>query len=1105
MYKKILLLMLGILLAAGAAFAQGGRTVTGTITIADDGSPAIGASVVVKGTTIGAVTDLDGKFVLPGVPANATSLMISSIGFVTVEVPVQNVVNVALQTDQETLDEAVVTIAYGAAKKSTLTGAISQVSSEKIEQRTVSSVASALEGAVTGIQVAGTYGAPGTDPSIRIRGIGTVNGSSSPLYVIDGVPFGGNISDLNPADIESMTVLKDAASAALYGNRASNGVILITTKNAKAGRLNVTLDVKQGVYQRAIKEYALATPDQFMEIEFMNLKNYAISQGLTEQQAIDYTKEYLVEDILYLNIYNKADNALFTDAGKLVSDAQIRPGYVGDLDWFDQTIRNGYRQEYNLSASTANDRADAYFSVGYLDENGYMRNSGFKRFSARAAVNAKPTSYLKVGLNLSGTHQSFLNTSGVGSSGSAYINPFMYCRNIAPIYPVHLHDVNTGEYILDENGNKQYDPGYYTLADGTTVATRNQFTDRHVIWENELDYDRSVRNTMDGIAYADLYFLKDFTFTVKGNMNVRNNDNFTYNNAIIGDGKGSEGRAKKVVYRYKNYTVQEQLRWNHQYGDHTVSALVGHENFWYNYDYVYNYKTTQVLAGKGNLSNFTDMTDIDGYQVDYRTESYLGRVRYNYKDRYNVEASFRRDGSSRFAQKVRWGNFWSIGANWMISNEPFMQDVTWVNSLKLRADFGEVGNDAGAGYYGYMFLYTSNQNANRGAYYIAQLANLDLKWETGQSWGVGLESRLFNRLNFNVEYFDKRNKDLLFDVYNPLSAGATTSSYAESVVTKNIGVISNRGVELEMDVDIVRTRDWRVNFAANATWLRNKVVTLPEENREDGIISGTHKIMEGKDRYAYYLYQFAGVDQMTGLSLYNFNTKDYYITDNNKADGKVLYGSAVDEKGVANTLMSAANYTIINNKPYVWKTTYAMRDYNGKSSLPKVYGSFSLNTSWKSLSLSALFTYSLGGYTYDSVYAGLMSVGSTPYSMHSDLMNAWNGVPAGMTETSADRINPNGIPLVDYGTTSDNNAGTCDRWLTKSDYLVLKNIALSYQLPKKWAKAMEMQGVTISATCENLFTLTARQGMNPQQGFGGGQDNYLVPARVFSAAVSFRF
>ena len=1098
--RKVALFLTCLLAMASVAFAQV-STVKGTITFAEDDSPVIGASVFAQGTQVGTVTDVNGKFTLSGIPSSATKLVVSCIGMETQVIDIAPVVNVVMFADAEALEEAVVTIAYGAAKKSSLTGAISSVSSDAIAARPASSVAQALEGTVTGVSVAGTYGAPGTDPSIRIRGIGTVNGSSSPLYVIDGVPFGGNISDLNPADIESLTVLKDAASAALYGNRASNGVILITTKQAQAGRVSVTLDVKQGFYERGIKEYDLANADEFMEIEWMNLKNYRRSMGDDAATAAAYAGANLIDDMLYLNIYNKPNDGLFTADGKLVNGAQILKGYQEDLNWFDQTIRKGYRQEYNVSASTANEKSDAYFSLGYLDENGYLRNSDFNRMTGRASVNIKPASYMKIGLNLSGTHQSALNSSGVGDGSDSYVNPFMYCRNISPIYPVHLHDIFTGEYILDANGDKQYDSGSYKDANGVIQTTRNQYADRHVIWENQLDYDETIRNTMDGIAYVDFYFLKDFTFTVKGDLNVRNSDNHTYNSAVIGDGKGNGGRAKKVVYRYKNYTVQEQLRWTHQFGDHGLTALLGHENYYYNYDYAYNYKTSQVFPGKGNLTNFTSMTDIDGYEVDYRTESYLGRVRYNYQDKYNVEASFRRDGSSRFYKENRWGNFWSVGANWMISKEPFMQNVTWVNSLKLRADYGEVGNDAGAGYYGYMALYTSNQNANKGAYYLAQNANYDLKWETGQSWGVGIESRLFNRLNLNVEYFDKRNKDLLFDVYQPLSAGATSSGSAESVVTKNIGVIANRGVEFEADVDIFRNRDWNVNFGVNGTFLRNKIITLPDENKKDGIIDGTKKIMEGKDRYAFYLYQFAGVDQMTGRSLYNFNDEDYYIADES---GKVLFGSATDEDGNENTLMDAANYVVINGTPYALKTTYAKRDFCG-SALPDLYGSFNLNVGYKNLSLSALMTYSLGGYTYDSVYSSLMSVTGTPSSVHRDNLNAWNGVPSGMTETSANRINPNGIPEVNYNNSTDNNAGTCDRWLTDASYLIFKNVSLSYKLPKAWAQAIEMQGITVSATCENLFSLTARQGMNPQQSFSGGQSNYLVPARVFSAAVSFRF
>ena len=389
--RKVALFLTCLLAMASVAFAQV-STVKGQITFAEDESPVIGASVFAQGTQVGTVSDVDGKFTLTGIPSSATKLVVSCIGMETQVIDIAPYVNIVMFADAEALEEAVVTIAYGAAKRSSLTGAISSVSSEKIESRPTSSVVSALEGTVSGVQINSTYGSPGSDPSIRIRGIGTVNGSSSPLYVIDGVPFGGNISDLNPADIESISVLKDAASAALYGNRASNGVILITTKQAKAGRLSVTFDAKQGFYERGIKEYDLLDPYEFMEAEWMNLKNSRIYAGDSAADAAAYAGSHVISDIVGLNIFNKADDALFTADGKLVNDAKILNGYLDDLDWYDQTIRKGHRQEYNVSASSASEKADGYFSLGYLDENGYVSNSSFERLTGRASVNARPAS-----------------------------------------------------------------------------------------------------------------------------------------------------------------------------------------------------------------------------------------------------------------------------------------------------------------------------------------------------------------------------------------------------------------------------------------------------------------------------------------------------------------------------------------------------------------------------------------------------------------------------------------------------------------------------------------------------------------------------------------
>ena len=1111
--KRLILFLTSILVLASTAFAQ--TTVRGSVKD-DTGEPLAGVSILVKGTSVGTVTDVDGTFNLRGVPANAQTLVISFIGMETLEVPVQPNVNVVMYPDSEALEEAVVTIAYGAAKKSTLTGAISSVSAEKIANRPTSSVTSALEGMVTGVQVNSTYGNPGSSPSIMIRGNGTVNGSYSPLYVIDGVPFGGNIADLNPADIESMTVLKDAASAALYGNRASNGVILISTKKGSEGRFSVTASATAGVYERGIPEYDLADAREFMDISWRALKNdRQYYYGDDAAAAATYANEKLIEERLFLNIFDKPATSLFQD-GKLVSNANILKGYQDDINWFDQAINPGMRQEYNVSASGATNKSDYYMSVGYLDENGYLKTSTFDRLSGRAAVNIRPVTYMKLGFNVNVTHQNFNNTS---TGSSSYVNPFMYCRNIAPIYPVHLHDINTGEYILDDNGNKQYDGGSYVDANGQMVITRNQYADRHVIWENELNQDKSVRNTMNAIATAEFYFLKDFTFTITGNLGIRNDIEQTYNSAVIGDGKGNNGRGSRNEYNYKNYTFQQQLRWSHQFGTQSVNVLLGHENYSNYYDYLYGYKTNEVFPGVNHLRNFTDITSLYNYGNNYRTESYLSRIRYNYMDKYNVEASFRRDGSSRFSTKARWGNFWSIGANWMVSKEDFMKAVPWVNSLKLRADFGEVGNDSGSGYYGYQALYSSGQNANKGAYWISQLANDELKWETGQSWGVGVESRLFNRLNFNIEYFDRRNKDLLFSVILPVTAGATSTGASNPSITQNIGTMSNRGLEIEADVDLLRTRDWRINLFGNATFLKNRILSLPEQNRKEGIIDGTKRFVEGGDRYAFWLYQFAGVDQMTGLSLYEFDDERFYITNDGTANGTILFGTKedVDEDGVttAHALMDPKNYTVINGKPYVWNPgSYGKKDWSGTAT-PTVYGSFGMNLGWKGLSLSTLFTYSLGSKVYDGIYAGKMGVGTNPSSAHEDNLKSWTGIPAGMTEDSPNRIDPNGIPMLYTFSTYkmngndvsiSNNAGTSNRWLVSGNYLVVKNITLSYELPKRLLTPLQVQGLTLSLSCENLYTAAARKGLNPQYSFSGTtSSNDFVTARTVIGGITVRF
>lgn len=1081
--RKFLLLTSFIVGLLSSMSAQTTR-VTGVVLSEEDNEPVIGASVLVKGTSIGTTTNINGEFSLTNVPSSATTLQITYIGLQLKEVAIAPNLRILMKPDAQLLDEVVVVVAYGTAKKTSLTGAISSVNAETIEKRPVSSVTSVLEGAAPGIQVNNTFGEPGSDPTIRIRGFGTVNGSNSPLVVLNGVPFGGNISDLNPNDIESLTVLKDGTSAALYGNRAANGVILITTKKGKSDRTTIRANVKQGIYNRGLPEYEKVDPYEFMEAMWMGYRNSLVSGSnyTMEAAGLEATKE-LIPTYLKLNIFNKPNDQLFDANGKLVPGTQILSGYRDDLDWFKAIERTGYRQEYNISGDGAGDKGSYYLSLGYLDEKGYITHSDFSRLSGRADVTLTPKKWFKLGLMLSGSHQIKNNSNGTSSSSSAYNNPFNVPRTMAPIYPVHLHDPETGEYVL-KDGQKVYDAG---------ESLRNQSPSRNVVWERELDTDKTTRNTLGGQAFTDITFLNDFTFTLRGDLSLRQTERQKYDNATIGDGSGNKARITRTIYFYTDYTFQQQLAWRKRFNNvHTVDALLAHENYSYNSRYLDGGKSTETFAGKNYLNNFNVMTKLDGYETDYRTESYLGRVRYNYDEKYFAEASFRRDGSSRFAPGNQWGNFWSVGGNWLISEEDFMKPhANIINTLKLRASYGEVANDAGVGYYGWMALYYLDQNANKGAAYINQNEARSIKWETTASFSMALEGRLFRKLNFTLEYFDKRSKDLLFDVQLPLSAGATSTSSAQATVSKNLGTVSNRGFEFSVDYDFIRSRDFTWNLGVNGTVFKNKIISLPEQNRENGIVSGTKKYVEGGSVYDFWMYKYVGTDMMTGNALY-LPGDNYYYPDTPEA-----------ERGDKIEFPSEDALVKINGQYYTTNTTYGQKDWSG-SAIPSFYGGISTSFRWKDLNLSILGTYSLGGKNLDYSYQSLMTMTGSVHSLHKDVMKSWNGIPEGMTEDSPNRINKNQVPVFDYTRGNLVNA-TSDRFLHNASYFVLKNITLNYSLPKTFVRKFDLQDLSVSATVENLVTFTKMKGLNPQQNFNGTSDNAFVTPRVFTMGINVKF
>jgi len=1111
--KRFTLLLANVLLICSAALAQ--VTITGTVVSASDNEPIIGATVNVVGTQAGTATDIDGRFTLT-VPSTNSQLKVSFIGMTPITVKAENGMVIEMHSNTQDLDEVVV-VAYGTAKKSALTGAVSQVTAQQIEARPVTSVTSALEGTTTGLVVNSTYGQPGSDASIRIRGFASINGSNEPLYVIDGVPFGGNISDLNSADIESITVLKDATSAALYGNRAGNGVILINTKRGHNDKVRINASAMMGTYTRGIPEYDRMNARQWMNAMMQSYarEHYAAGNSgdktMSWDQAIANANAGIITDYLHYNIFDQPDNDLFNGI-YLKNNAQIKSGIADDLDWFKAAIRSGFRQDYTLSGDGGNQMANYYFSAGYTKEDGYTKESGFERITGRASVNLNPKKWFKTGMTLAGSHQL---TNFHSDNEDSYKNAFGYCRNIAPIYPIHLHDMATGDYMLDENGNLIYDSG--------DVNGRTQYSGRHYLWETELDMDKTYRNVLNGQAYMTFVLPYGFDLTVKGDLNVRNTENREYNNAIIGDGQGNNARTKRTIYRYKNYTLQQLLNWKQTYGNrHAFEVLLGHENYYYKYNYLYGFKANETLAGHVDMINFSDIQNLYDYENNDRRESYLGRLIYGLDDKYIFEGTFRRDGSSRFHKDHRWGNFYSIGGTWVMSREDFINKYDWINNLKFRVAYGEVANDRAADYYSYMALYDITVNGGMGALVKSQLTNELLSWESVRNLSIGLEGRLFNRLNFGLDYFIKGSKDLIFNLNQPLSAGATSTSSAVSQVQVNLGNMVNRGIEFSADADIIQTKDLRFNLGLNLTFIKNKITKMPDiynvggekDEYTAGLQSGQYNYRKGHSMYSFYTYTYKGIDDMTGKALYTFNDHDYYVPGMTTGSTEGL--EAIPE----------GEYVVIDGVPYVYKpATYGKREWHG-SAMPKLYGSFNPTIDYKNFTLSGIFSFQLGGKCIDWTYQSLTSMGGSPSAIHADMENAWikdlNGTAVtytddqikGMTVTDAEgnsyvnypssRLDPNGTPAV-YSADNSYNSATSDRYITSSNYFIIKNIGLTYRLPRFILDKIGFTYISLNATVENLYTKSARKGMNPQQSFSGYVGDIMVTPRVFSFGVKIGF
>ena len=1047
--KKTLLLSIFLwTIGLATSFAQD-KSITGKV-VGDDGDGLPGVNITIKGSNRGTSSDAQGAFKLT-VGANAT-LVFSSVGYNSQEVKVGNraVINVTLNSAVSTLDEVVVTT-FGTAKKSSFTGSSTKIGATALAVRPITNVAQALEGIGPGITTTSTSGQPGSAPAVRIRGFGSISSSNDPLYVVDGVPYSAGISNLNNDDIENITVLKDAASTALYGARAANGVVMVTTKKGSKGKNTINVKYTKGFNTRALPEYDRVGAGDYYPLMWEANRNnlaYRTASPLTLAAANAAASSGLGAILgTGYNVYNVPFAELVGLDGKLNPNAKMIYN-ADDLNWEKAVMRQGVRDEVAANFSGSNGKSDYFLSVSYLNDKGFQIKSDFDRFTARLNVNSQMNDWFKVGANMNTTITT--SNQSTADGGTSFVNPFFFTRGMAPIYPVYAYNPDSpGSFLKLENGRTRYD---YGNMNALGLSNRPQYGGRHVVAETELNENFYRRNLLGGRAFGEISFLKDFKFSANVGLDITNANTIVFGNPEIGDGAPA-GRASNTFENTTNYNLSQLLTYNHSFGKHNVDALVGHENYNLVSNFLDGSRSQQIVEGNYELINFTTTTNLNSQYDIRRVEGFFSRVNYDFDSKYFVSFSARRDGSSKFYQDKRWGTFYSVSAAWRLDQEDFIKELPFIDNLKLRSSFGQTGNDGGISNYAWQPLFAlNNNNATEPGILQSSLGNKALEWETNTSYDVALEFGILkNRINGTIEYFNRESTNLIFAVPLPLSVGIGTE-------TRNIGSMYNRGIELQLGGDLVRTKDFTWNIDVNATKLENKITKMPAESKE--IIDGTKKLREGNSLFDYWLREYKGVNPETGVAEYRaiaFNPNNSRIT--------------------------ASGDTLTNN------ISNARFWYNG-TSIADLTGSVNTSLRYKGFSLSALMVYQIGGKIYDGAYASLMGSGYHN-AKHVDILNRWLK-PGDITD----------VPRMDNARVADFNAAS-DRWLIDGSYLNIRSVTLSYRLPKSVLSKFKIDNAQVYVSGENFLMLSRRSGMNVQQNFGGTTSNVYSPAKSLVLGLSF--
>ena len=1074
MKRKLMLLLTCLFVGIGLVTAQT-QTITGTVISEEDGQPVVGASVLVKGTTLGTITDIDGNFSIPNVPSSAKTLQVSFIGMATLDVEIKPNVRIILKPDTEMLEEVIV-VAFGTAKKSAFTGSATVIDSKQLEKSQVTSVTNALAGAVPGVQLTSSDGSPGATSSIKIRGFSSLNAGNDPLIIVDGAPYSGDLSNINPADVESMTVLKDAASNALYGARGANGVVIITTKRPnKSGDATITFDAKYGVNTRALQNYnVIKSPAQYYEMHHGALKNYYINQGMSANDAWIRANNNLFGDQgnggLGYNVYTIPDGQMLIGAnGKLNPNATLGRivSYKGEDymllpdDWEDAGTRTGIRQEYNLSVSGGGDKSTFYASIGYLNNEGITEASGLKRLSARLRADYQAKEWMKIGGNISYTRFDSNSLANNGSSSSSG-NIWAFTSQMAPIYPIYIR-TSDGKRKIDSNGFEMMDYG-----DGTNAGMARPFiSDANPIMDSRLNTRNNEGNASSGNGFINLTFIPNLTITLNGTYNL-DETRITYvYNPYYGQFDTTGGTVIKYHTRTYDYNLQQLVNYTTTIADyHNVEILGGHEFYDYCYSYLTASKSKMFSQDNHELGGAViDGQSANSYRLRNNNEGYLARLLYNYDERIFGSASVRRDASSRFHPDHRWGTFWSVGGAWLINKENWF-NVHWVDELKFKASIGEQGND-NIGRYRYTDVFNIVNSAGDIGTSFGSKGTRDITWETNTNFNIGAEFQLFNRITGSLEYYYRKTTDMLFSFSVAPSLGY--SSYFD-----NVGNMYNTGVELDLGINILNERNFTWDVKFNFSSLKNKITMLHEDKKTSseydangkeykGYSNGSFFIGEDLSMYTWRMKDFAGIAE-DGQSMWYKNIKD--------EDGKITGRETT-------TAYAEADY-------YVTDKTSIPDFYGGIGTTLKAYGfDFSINTS-----------YQIGGKQYDATYAQFMSspiASNTGYNFHADLLKSWT------PENPSSRI-----PRFQFGDTY--STGTSTRFLTNASYFNIENINLGYTFPSKWTKKAAINSLRLYVSCENVYYWSKRKGFDPRQSYSEMTNaTYYSPMRTISGGVTLNF